>query len=181
MLQDYYDILDLNRGATTDEIRKAYRMKAKLCHPDASQSPDAAFIFIRLKEAFDVVLKRKLLEDSLRQPGFAHPQDPYFRHVHRVYSSPARNEKKGGGDQHDANDFLHSKAGYILYIFMHVLFLVTGFVVLLGPLYSLITRGFDRYGSFSYSVFNLVASMSFGVIMIVKISSSFFRFGKKPF
>jgi curved DNA-binding protein CbpA len=182
MLQDDYDILDLKPGATDDEIRKAYRLKAKLCHPDASKSPEAAFEFIRLKEAFDTVLKSKHPEDTERHRGFAHPRDPYFQQGHGSHAPHAQNNGKPvGGDQDAGNDFLHSKAGYILYLFMHIVFLVTGFIALLGPLYSVITRGFDRYSSFFYSVFNLVAVMAFGVIMIVKISGSFFRFTKKPF
>jgi curved DNA-binding protein CbpA len=182
MLQDYYDILDLKPGATDAEIRKAYRLKAKLCHPDACKSPEAAFEFIRLKEAFDTVLKNKFLEDTTGHTGFAHPCDPYFQHGRGYYAHHAKNKRKqGSGDQDDRNDFLHSKVGYILYLFMHIVFLATGFITFLGPIYSFITRGFNRVGSFSYSVFMMLAAMAFGVIMIVKISDSFVQFIKKPY
>jgi len=181
MVQEYYDILDLNPGATTDEIRKAYRLKAKSCHPDASKSPETAFEFIRLKEAFDVVLKNKHLENTIRHQGFAHPRDPYFRRTHGYHPPYARsNGSKGSEEQNNPNDFLRSRLGYILYLLMHILFLVTGFIVLLGPIYTIIKHGFADYGSFAYWVFNLIAAMAFGVIMIVKISGSIFRFIKKP-
>jgi len=182
MLQDCYHILNLNPGATLDEIRKAYRLKAKLIHPDASGSPDAASEFIRLKEAFDLVLKNKYLEDSGRLRDFAHPRDPYFQHRQGPHvQHPQTNRTPETGERIDPNDFLHSKAGYILYLFMHVLFLGTGFIVLLSPLFTLITRGFDSYGSLAYSVFNLVIAMAFGLTMIVKITGSFFQFIKKPY
>jgi DnaJ domain len=181
MLQSYYDILDLKPGATSYEIRKAFRLKAKIYHPDASRSPETAFEFIRLKEAFDTILKTKYPENEGMQQGFAHPRDPYFQHKQGYCAPQAQTRGKSGGrDQKDPNEFLHSKFGYILCFFMHIVFLVTGFITFLGPLYSVITQGFDRYGSFSYSVFTMVASMAFGVIMIVKISDSFFRFVRKP-
>lgn len=33
----YYDVLDLQKGASDDEIKKAYRSKVKLYHPDRHQ------------------------------------------------------------------------------------------------------------------------------------------------
>jgi hypothetical protein len=182
MLENYYDILDLKPGATTDDIRKAFRLKAKLCHPDASKSPETAFEFIRLKDAFDTILKNKFLEDTERFQGFTHPRDPYFQHRQGYCAAYAQTkERPGRREQNSPDEFLHSKIGYMLCLLMHIVFLFTGFVALIGPLYSVITKGFDRYGSFSYSVFTMVAAMAFGVIMIVKISGSFFRFIKKPF
>lgn len=40
-MSDLYDDLGVARGATTDEIRKAFRRKAKTLHPDAGGSVDA--------------------------------------------------------------------------------------------------------------------------------------------
>jgi hypothetical protein len=39
--RDYYDVLGLKKGASEDEIRKAYRSLAKKYHPDVSSEPDA--------------------------------------------------------------------------------------------------------------------------------------------
>jgi curved DNA-binding protein CbpA len=180
MLQECYHILDLNPGATADEIRRAYRHKAKLYHPDATGSPDDASDFIRLKEAFDILLKNKCREDSWNYRESFHPRDPYFQHGnnHHIYHSHP-GEKPGTRERDDPDAFLHTRAGYILTVFMHVLFLATGFVVLLSPLYTLITRGFEGDGSRLYSLFNLVAAMAFGVIMIVKIFGSFLQFVRK--
>ena len=50
-LTDYYNILGLLAGASADEIKKAYRKKARQYHPDLNQSPDARDMFIKAKAA----------------------------------------------------------------------------------------------------------------------------------
>ncbi|MBW4981080.1 molecular chaperone DnaJ [Mameliella sp. CS4] len=54
--RDYYDVLGLARGATADEIKKAYRKKAKELHPDRNaDNPEAESQFKEANEAYDVL------------------------------------------------------------------------------------------------------------------------------
>ncbi|WP_305967912.1 MULTISPECIES: molecular chaperone DnaJ [unclassified Mameliella] len=54
--RDYYDVLGLARGASADEIKKAYRKKAKELHPDRNaDNPEAESQFKEANEAYDVL------------------------------------------------------------------------------------------------------------------------------
>ena len=55
-IQDYYKTLGLQSGSTAEEIKKAYRKKARECHPDINPSPDAKETFIRVTEAYEFLL-----------------------------------------------------------------------------------------------------------------------------
>jgi hypothetical protein len=50
---DPYKVLGLQRGATEEEIRSAYRARARELHPDASGDPDTAAAFRQATEAYD--------------------------------------------------------------------------------------------------------------------------------
>ena len=55
-ISDYYKVLGLSPGSTVDEIKKAYRKKARECHPDINPSPDAKELFINATEAYEFLL-----------------------------------------------------------------------------------------------------------------------------
>ena len=59
MGKDYYGILGLRKGATDDEIKKAYRKMALKYHPDKNKSGDAEEKFKQVAEAYEVLSDKK--------------------------------------------------------------------------------------------------------------------------
>jgi len=57
--KDYYALLDVPRLATDQEIKMAYRKKAKKYHPDVSNRADANMMFQRLVKAYSVLKDKK--------------------------------------------------------------------------------------------------------------------------
>lgn len=54
--RDYYEVLGLSKGASAEDIKQAYRKKAKELHPDRnSHNPDAERQFKEAGEAYDVL------------------------------------------------------------------------------------------------------------------------------
>ena len=70
-LADYYQILGLPVNSLVNDIKKAYRQKARLYHPDINPSPDARDKFILATEAYEFLLanhdKMSTDDESYRQ------------------------------------------------------------------------------------------------------------------
>jgi len=79
--KDYYAILGVDRGASPDDIKKAYRKLARKYHPDVSKEPNAEEKFKEMAEAYETLKdpEKRAAYDRLGQhdPGqeFQPPPD----------------------------------------------------------------------------------------------------------
>lgn len=53
--RDYYEVLGVSKGASDDEIKKAYRKLSKKYHPDINKEADADEKFKEIAEAYEVL------------------------------------------------------------------------------------------------------------------------------
>ncbi|WP_283170420.1 molecular chaperone DnaJ [Curtanaerobium respiraculi] len=80
MAKDLYEVLGVDRNATDDEIKKAFRHKARQLHPDVNKAADAEEQFKELNEAYDVLSdanKRAQYDRFGTIPGASGGGQPY--------------------------------------------------------------------------------------------------------
>ncbi|XQP55626.1 MAG: DnaJ C-terminal domain-containing protein [Mycoplasmoidaceae bacterium] len=82
--RDYYEVLGLNKDATEQDIKKAFRHLAMKYHPDRNKAPDAEEKFKEINEAYAVLSdkeKRATYDrfgfEGLNQQGFTGGGNPF--------------------------------------------------------------------------------------------------------
>ena len=65
--QEPHELLGVSRDASEEEIRSAFRNRAKDVHPDLSDAPDAAERFEELRTAYEFLLARTRLSEAEQQ------------------------------------------------------------------------------------------------------------------
>ncbi|MGI8433973.1 MAG: molecular chaperone DnaJ [Nocardioidaceae bacterium] len=71
MTQDLYEILEVSRDATPEQIKKAYRKLARELHPDVNPDPETQERFKEVTRAYDV------LSDSQKREMYDLGGDPF--------------------------------------------------------------------------------------------------------
>ncbi|MFM2106571.1 MAG: molecular chaperone DnaJ [Chloroflexota bacterium] len=71
--RDYYEVLGVGRGATDEEIKRAFRKAAQKWHPDVNKSDEAHDRFKELNEAYQVLSdpQRRQAYDTFGRAGAA--------------------------------------------------------------------------------------------------------------
>ena len=107
--KDYYEVLGVEREASPDDIKRAYKRLARKYHPDVSKEQDAEEKFKQVGEAYDV------LRDTDKRATYDNLGSSW--HTGDEFSPPPgwqfRTHAGGGhaGEKFDFSDFLDSMFG----------------------------------------------------------------------
>lgn len=87
--RDYYDILEINRTADADAIKKAYRKLVKRYHPDMnSENPEAEKKFREITEAYEILSdpEKKKLYDRYGSEAFSGDDGAFWHNEDHSYT-----------------------------------------------------------------------------------------------
>ena len=118
--QTYYDILKIKPGASKEEIKSAFRKRAKELHPDRNKAPDAHEQFILLNEAYD-----KLTNPVVRRTRTTASRDKNRDYVRRQaqYYAKKRYDEFVNSDYYKEMNSLNNVVDFI-YFWASVLLVV---------------------------------------------------------
>jgi curved DNA-binding protein CbpA len=74
-LSNYYEILGLTEGCSLNDLKRAYRIKARQYHPDLNHHPDASGLFILATESYEIIYTSL----TTGMPGIKGEPDPRRR------------------------------------------------------------------------------------------------------
>lgn len=97
-MNDPYQVLGISRGASDEEIKKAYRTQCKRWHPDLNPNdPTAEEHFKQVQEAYDCIMKGGAQQQQQSQAGY----NPYGQ----SYGGYQQGYQQGYSDPFGFNDF----------------------------------------------------------------------------
>ncbi len=92
MILNYYFTLGLQPYTSKNEIKRAFRVKAKILHPDISKHPNAQIEFLKIRNAYETLMKYST-EDLIQLQAIQEQQKVFFNKTKKAYHTPKKKKK----------------------------------------------------------------------------------------
>lgn len=176
----YFEILGLKKGATEKEVRRAYRTRAKLLHPDVNKSTDAHAKFLLLSKAYNILLAY-LKGENIPHNLHSNKENYYTQHYDDwIREKRERQEQeqkiKAEAFEQKRQAFRTNKLYYPTFISIYVAAgacIITGIALLSASFYTV-------YRTHLITIFALSPIICLGVFLI-KNTIDWFRESKRRF
>lgn len=117
-MKNHYETLGVSKEATNEEIKKAYRLKAKEFHPDVNKSDDAEERFKEVNQAYEVLSDSKTRKEYYEKYDERSDEGSDEKYYKKSYHSFCKHCKK------ETNTVFSwgQKALIVFWIFINVIF-----------------------------------------------------------
>ncbi len=179
MFEKYYKILKLDPSANPEDIKKAYRILAKKYHPDINKSPGANEDFIRIAEAYEILMNKSLLSAPRTERYTGETADRTYENFIRTARKRARWAAEMRYEKLKKEHEAFQKSGaYDLVLLLnytfHVLLILLAIVFICIPVWISVRSGeWDNI----YKLFFFWITGGFLIIYIYDQRRSYFRLG----
>lgn len=151
-MENYYQKLGLAESASLEEIKRAYRVLAKKYHPDVSDNPATEARFIEVNEAYE------FLSDEQHRAAYQQRQarkvsaeelmrreQVYKKWVDMQQEKAVLRARSHARTRYDdfVDSSIYKTAGAVNKLYTYI-FLAIGLVVIVMPIYSVMTREEDE-------------------------------------
>jgi hypothetical protein len=163
-IKDYYEILGIPSNSSIDEIKKAYRKKARLYHPDINPSPDAKDHFITITEAYEFLITN---HDKIKSDE-------------QVYQEAMEDWRKYRQDRSRKRATVYARSSYTTFKntkFYRTTRILDGTTIVFSFVVSIIVLVYTIYGYFfrlKHPIPGLEKPSVFAFIMLLLLSVVFF-------
>lgn len=169
-MDNYYKVLELEKGASLEAIKKAYRTKAKMLHPDMNKDRDTTADFIKINEAY-IFLKEQISSKkaTLGKSGSrrTYSDAAYYKNWQQNMQAKAQAMAKENAKK-KYEEFKKTtlyKSAQAANYFFDSLFILVGIIMIISPISSLLTAEYDPE-TISSVITATIASAFMGVLLI---------------
>lgn len=179
-MKDYYKILEINFGADTTEVKKAYRRLAMKYHPDKNKATDAAQQFIEITEAYEVLCdnaKKAYYDNIYREYSFTKQTtiqtESRYQQKQQTWTDYGKEKAKEYSnmsyDEFSKRilDELKIGAGYLPNIFTIGLLLIGAI-----GMFTVLPKAFSDGGGMGLFVLLMIVGLGFLVYHLYKVMSA---------